>query len=38
VLELTDSGNVKRIYSMQIQDFSSKSLDPIFEKHIGKEA
>jgi transposase-like protein len=37
-LELTDSGKVKRFYAMQIQDFSSKSLRPIFDKHIDKEA
>lgn len=36
--ELTDSGKVKRFYAMQIKDFSSKSLRPIFERHISKDA
>lgn len=34
----TESGKVKRFYSLQIKDFSSKSLRPIFDQHISKEA
>ena len=38
VVQLTDSGKVKRFYAMQIKDFSSKSLRPIFDQHLSKEA
>ena len=37
-VELTDSGKVKRFYSMQITDYSAKSLRPLFERHIAKTA
>jgi len=33
-VELTDTGKVKRFYAMKINDFSSKSLETIFDKHI----
>ena len=37
-IELTKEGKVKRFYDLQIKDFSAKSLRPIFERHISKEA
>lgn len=37
-IELSDKGGVKRFYSLKINDFSSKSLQTIFDKHIDKEA
>jgi transposase-like protein len=37
-VELTEEGKVKRFYSLKIKDFSSKSLRPIFDKHIAKDA
>ncbi|PZX46833.1 IS1595 family transposase [Algoriphagus chordae] len=37
-VELTEAGKVKRFYALQIKDFSSKSLRPIFEQHIDKIA
>lgn len=37
-LQLTDKGNVKRIYSLKIDNFSSKELQTIFDKHIDKKA
>ncbi len=37
-VELTDLGKVKRFYALQIKDFSAKSLRPIFERHISKDA
>ncbi len=37
-VEMTDEGKVKRLYSMKIDDYSSKSLRKIFEKHISKTA
>ena len=33
-VELTDEGKIKRFYTFQIPDYSSKSLRKIFEKHI----
>ena len=33
-VELTDDGKVKRFYTFQIPDYSSKSLRKMFEKHI----
>ena len=33
-VELTDKGKVKRFYTFQIPDYSSKSLRKMFEKHI----
>lgn len=37
-VELTDDGKVKRFYALKIADFSSKSLNEMFEKHISKSA
>ena len=37
-VELTDDGKVKRMYALKIDDFSSKELKPIFEKHISIDA
>jgi len=37
-VELTDDGKVKRFYALKIKDFSSKSLNAIFDKHISKDA
>ncbi|QRA41402.1 transposase [Chryseobacterium cucumeris] len=37
-VELTDEGNVKRFYALKINDFSSISLQTIFDKHIDKSA
>ena len=35
---MTEEGKVKRFYALKIQDYSSKSLRGIFEKHISKDA
>ena len=37
-VELTKEGKVKRFYSLKIENFSSKSLKRIFDKHIALEA
>lgn len=37
-VELTEEGKVKRMYAMKIDNYSSKELRKIFEKHISKEA
>lgn len=37
-VELTDKGKVKRMYAERIEDFSAKSLRPIFDDHIDKGA
>lgn len=37
-VELTDDGKVKRMYAMRIKDFSARSLQYIFVKHISREA
>ena len=37
-VELTEKGKVKRMYSMRIDNYSSKELKRIFDKHISKEA
>ena len=37
-VELTDDGKIKRMYAMRIEDFSSKSLAKLFDKHISTEA
>lgn len=37
-LQLTDKGKVKRMYALKIDNFSSKELETIFEKHIDKNA
>lgn len=37
-IELSDKGGVKRFYALKINDFSSKSLRNLFNKHIDKTA
>ncbi len=37
-VQLTDEGKVKRFYAMKIEDYSTKSLNTLFEKHISKDA
>lgn len=37
-VQLTEMGKVKRMYAMLINDFSSKSLAVIFDKHIDQSA
>jgi transposase-like protein len=37
-VELTKEGKVKRFYTFQIPDYSSKSLRKMFDKHIDKSA
>jgi transposase-like protein len=37
-VELTDEGKVKRMYSMKIENYSTKELKKLFVKHISKEA
>ena len=37
-VELTQDHKVKRVYIKGIEDYSAKSLTPIFEKHISKTA
>lgn len=37
-VQLTDSGKVKRMYAMRIEDFSAHSLKGIFDRHIAPEA
>jgi transposase-like protein len=37
-VELTDDGKVKRMYSMKIDNYSSKELKRLFEAHISTEA
>lgn len=37
-VELTKKGKVKRMYSMKIDNYSSKELKKIFDKHISKDA
>lgn len=37
-VELTDDGKVKRMYSLNIDNYSGKELGKIFEKHISTEA
>lgn len=37
-VELTDQGKVKRMYAMVIDNYSSKELKKIFDKHISSEA
>ena len=37
-VELANDGKVKRFYAMKIKDFSAKSLNGIFDRHISKEA
>ncbi len=37
-VELTDEGKIRRMYSLRINDYKSKSLKRIFEKHISTQA
>jgi transposase-like protein len=37
-VQLTENGKVKRFYSLNIKDFSAKSLRTIFDKHVSKDA
>lgn len=37
-VELTDDGKVKRMYSLNIDNYSAKELEKVFEKHISKDA
>jgi len=37
-VELTESAKVKRFYALKINYFSAKSLKPIFDHHIFKDA
>ncbi len=37
-VEYTDEGKVKRMYSLSIDNFSTKELKKIFDKHIDKKA
>jgi hypothetical protein len=37
-LELTDDNKVKRVYIKSIDEYSAKSLTPIFEEHISTSA
>lgn len=37
-VELTEEGKVKRMYSMKIENYSSKELKRLFDKHISHEA
>jgi transposase-like protein len=37
-VQLTDSGKVKRMYAMKIDNFSAQSLIKIFDKHIDEKA
>ena len=37
-VQLTDEGKVKRFYAMKIDDFSAKSLNTIFKKHVSIDA
>lgn len=37
-VELTETGGIKRVYALRIEDYSSKSLGRLFEKHISLDA
>lgn len=37
-VELTDKGKIKRMYALTIDNFSSKELEKIFDKHIDETA
>ena len=37
-VELTEEGKIKRGYAKVIDDYSAKSIQPIFDDHISKEA
>ncbi len=36
-VELAETGKIKRMYALNINNFSSKELSEIFEKHIDKK-
>ncbi|VAX16913.1 hypothetical protein MNBD_IGNAVI01-1025 [hydrothermal vent metagenome] len=36
-VELTEKGKIKRMYALQIDNFSSKQIEKIFNKHIDKQ-
>lgn len=37
-VELTEDQKIKRVYAIKIEDYSSRSLKDIFERHISKQA
>jgi transposase-like protein len=37
-VELTEEGKVKRMYSMRIENYSTKELKKLFDTHVSKEA
>lgn len=37
-VELTDDRKIKRVYIKSIEDYSAKSLTPLFQRHISKNA
>lgn len=37
-VETTKKGNIKRVYALRIENYSSKSLKKIFDKHISSKA
>ena len=37
-VELTDKGRIKRMYALKIDNFSSKELEKLFDKHIDQTA
>jgi transposase-like protein len=37
-VELTEAGGIKRVYALRIDNYSSKSLSKIFDKHISNQA
>lgn len=37
-VELSETQKIKRVYALRIEDYSSQSLQTIFDKHISKEA
>lgn len=37
-MELSEAGGVKRLYIRKIEDYSSRSLRPLFDDHISREA
>lgn len=37
-VELSENGGIKRVYALKIDNYSSKSLEKIFKKHISKDA
>ena len=37
-VQLTEDGKVRRFYALKIKDFSTKSLQGIFDRHISRQA